>query len=311
MINLKDMRKKVILAIALWGFCFTSIHAQVPQNPVIIDQDEAIDIDSLSMIVETMNKRGSDMNLEEALKTSWKRKTFFRLSYTTSKFEALADDNQDKWKEYASKLDGVYEGEDKYHYKSEYGVSLQWGRNIALHKNPIAKTVVIALDYTWIDLNWNKYKVFYDDDHTFDSSKTWLDEKGGSHYFLPWGANKNELNYGMSLGPSITVAPFGAMDKSARDLHLQGYFHIGYSISTIFMNLDEDLNDEGNSFKLLGSWGHGLTRSWGINLSWKAIGVGFEKRTSSFSYSPVGDEYGSRKIKFDLYNTRWYLSFNF
>ena len=304
------MKKKLILAIALWGFCLAGIYAQVPQNPVIIDKDEAYDIDSLSMIVETMNKRGSDKSMEEALKNSWKRKTFFRLSYTTSKFEALAKNNK-KWGQYASKLDGVYEGEDKYHYESDYGVSLLWGRSFSLHKTPIAKNVVIALDYTWIDLNWNKYKVFYDDNNTFDSSKTWADEKGESHNFLPWGAGKNEINYGMSLGPSVTVAPFGFMDNSARDLHLQGYFHIGYSISTIFINLDEDLNVKNESFKLLGNWGHGLTRSWGINLSWKAIGVGFEKRTVPFSYSPVGDDYGNRKTKFDLHNTRWYLSFNF
>jgi hypothetical protein len=101
------------------------------------------------------------------------------------------------------------------------------------------------------------------------------------------------------------------MDNSARDLHLQGYFHIGYSISTIFMNLDDDLNAEDESFKFLGNWGHGLTHSWGINLSWKAVGVGFEKRKSSFSYTPFGDDYGNRKTKFDLNNTRWYLTFNF
>ena len=304
------MKKKLILTMALWGFCLTRFFAQVPQNPVIIDQDEAIEIDSLSMIVETMNKRGSEKTMEEALKNSWKRKTFFRLSYTKSNFEALAKKNE-KWEQYASKLDGIYEGEDKYHYENEYGVSLMWGRNFSLHKTPIARTVVIALDYTWIDLNWNKYKVSYDEDNVFDSSITWKDEKGNSHFFLPWGAGKNEINYGMSLGPSVTVAPFGFMDNSARDLHLQGYFHIGYSISTIFMNLDDDLNAEDESFNFLGNWGHGLTHSWGINLSWKAVGVGFEKRKSSFSYTPFGDDYGNRKTKFDLNNTRWYLTFNF
>jgi len=305
------MRKKLLCGLVMLEF-ITCAYAQVPQNPIIMDEEDAHDIDSLGTIVDVMNKRGSDKNLEEARKNSWKRKTFFRLSYTISKFEALASDNTN-WEEYASKLDGVYDGEDKYHYESDIAASMQWGRNFSLHKKPIAKTVVIALDYTWIDLNWNKYKAFYNEDLPFNSDKRWLEDNDNkSCRFVPWGAEKHEINYGMTLGPSITVAPFGVLDNSARNLHIQGYFHMGYSISAIFMKLDKEFNEGSESFKFFGNWGHGLTRSWGLNLSWKVIGVGFEKRTSSFSYLTFDDDlYGSRKTKFDLYNTRWYLTFNF
>lgn len=296
------------------------VFAQVPQTPVILDEEEAeeMELDSLSYLVETMNKHGNSLALEAKRKASWKRKSFFRISYTKSTMEPssgvgpdfVADDGQ-------LMLDGTNKGNDLYKFKNEYGVSIMNGKNISLHKKPIVNMVQIALDYTWIDLNYNNYKGFYEKNgKMYNSSQYFVstDEDGRNKKlkYTPWGLDKHEINYGMSLGPSITVAPFGLLDTNARNLHIQGYFHVGYSFSLNMFKTDDKLDTAGDIDGFLGMWGHGLNTSWGMNISWKVIGIGFEKRSGTFSYKSLDTgNYGNQKNKFDYKNTRFYLTLNF
>lgn len=328
------MKKKFLNLFILANLFAASSFAQSPRTPVMIDDDEAKDmgIESQEDIEKAMNKRGVELDLEAKRKASWKRKTFFRLSYTNTDMWADPADYNDKF--FTSNglkqedfmmgdelmLDGNNAENKFYSYKSKLSASMMWGRNISLHKKPIAHTVQFALDYTWIDLNYSQYEVAYTKDgNKFDSSERFDmynedGEREGSYYYTPWGLEKHEVNYGMSLGPSITVAPCGILRSSARNLHLQAYYHVGYSASFILTTgKNKNLEMNNREFSSIGLWGHGMNTSWGLNLTWKAIGLGFEKRQGTFNYytSVDTDSYGDVKYKFQYKNSRLYVTFNF
>ena len=72
----------------------------------------------------------------------------------------------------------------------------------------------------------------------------------------------------MNVGPSVTLAPFVKLT-----------------------------NPEIQFLKL--SFGHGLTNAIGFNISWKAIGLGYESRWTSASYQSLDKEiFGKTKYKF-------------
>lgn len=313
------MKKRLTALLVLLNLITLSTIAQVSTTPIILEEDEAEDIDSLSILVETMNRHGNILALDAKRAASWKRKGFFRLSYTTTKTAPDGTLPEHLEKDGKPCLDGVNNDEGLYKFSNKLGVSMMWGRSFSLHKKPIANIVRFALDYTWVDLNWNQYKTFYaKDGKKYDSSKTYTqtgdDGTSEDKVYTPWGLDKHEINYGMSLGPSLTIAPFGASRSGARSLHLQGYFHVGYSGSVFLMKYDKTLDTSSPDPKtgLTGQWGIGLNTSWGVNLSFKAIGIGFEQRTAKFSYKSFDTEtYGSAKTNFKQKETRIYLSYNF
>jgi len=92
-------------------------------------------------------------------------------------------------------------------YKSNWGVSITRGKNFRLH-NPIGNVLSFYLDYVGFDFSVSHFK--YEEGFKFDAMATFKDEKLGEQncYFTPWGFEKYEANYGMRLGPSITIAPF-------------------------------------------------------------------------------------------------------
>ena len=148
---------------------------------------------------------------------------------------------------------------------------------------------------------------------------------GTQYYYTPWNLEKYELNYGMALGPSLTMAPFTMLN--AKGLHyvkLNVYYHIGYHASMLMM-LKNDLADKNredadadnykstdhekaNTLKL--DWGHGLISSFGFNVTWKFIGIGYEHRSGSVRYQSVAtSDYGSERYKFKTSTSRVYLQF--
>lgn len=309
------MKKTFFTLLALFA---TSLgcHAQE-----LLDDDEADDVVSLSEITRAISDNVVGKKDEETKLKSWKRKTFFRISYNKTNFNGLDDKLAPDFTDDNGQLmlDGTNAGNEFYDYKSKTAVSIQWGKNISLHKKAIANTVRFALDFTWIDLNWNNYEASYSkDDKKYDNEKTFQGTSDGysyTHHFLPWGMQKDEVNYGMSLGPSITIAPFGMLtNKHLMSIHLQAYYHFGYSGSVILLNEKADfmtIRPKRTSMDI--AWGHGYNTSYGFNLSWKAIGVGFEKRNcNKIKYkSKETDEFGSQQYSFNMKNTRFYLTFNF
>lgn len=309
------MKKKLLLLLVLMNLMALGSYAQISNEPIILSEEEAEDIDSLSYLVETMNRHGNSIALDAKRAASWKRKGFFRVAYTNTTMEPT--DLPDYLMSGGNVcMDGMNSEPGLYDFKNKVGVSLMWGRSYSLHKKPIANIVRVALDFTWVDLNWNQHNTFYaKDGKKYDSEKKFgvpNDENGvDSCYITPWGLAKNEINYGMSIGPSVTVAPFGSMNTEARNIHIQGYFHVGYSGSVILFKNDKNF-DIGNDSGFVGQWGHGLNTCWGINLSWKAIGIGYEHRSGKFSYKSFDtDNYGNNSTKFKYKNSRIYLTYNF
>ena len=123
----------------------------------------------------------------------------------------------------------------------------------------------------------------------------------------------------MALGPSLTIAPFN--HTRARGLHylkLNAYYHIGYGVSFMFMKNNEDVDQNQSSdsdhanmkdnLKLM--WGHGLTNSFGISLSWKVIGVGYEHRSSTMKYKSMNTkDFEDATYKFNSSTNRVFIQF--
>lgn len=203
--------------------------------------------------------------------------------------------------------------------KADWSFTLQKGRNYPLHKKPIGNTVQICLDYTGLDLTANHYKpapgqFLYD---SSQKTQQTVDGKIKSYYYVPWKMEKYEASYGMSLGPSITIAPFNYVNYDPiHYLKFNVYYHVGYQASILYMlnNKEADANtavsaDHSNmseNLKLL--WGHGMYTTFGANMSWKAIGIGFEKRSGSTRYQPLNtSDFGTGSNGFNSNFTRFYF----
>lgn len=124
------------------------------------------------------------------------------------------------------------------------------------------------------------------------------------------------------LDLSLTIAPF--VSVSQKELHylkFQLYYHIGYHVSFLYMPNDKsaDMNDAdpddeeykykqemADNFKM--DWGHGLINSFGLNVSWKFIGIGYEYRTANLKYKAINTgQYGDDKYEFSNSISRVYL----
>ena len=168
---------------------------------------------------------------------------------------------------------------------SDWGASFQYGRSYRLHKLPISNILQFCIDFTGIDLNVNHFKSV-GEGKLYDSRQR-INEGNSFYYYTPWNLEKYEFNYGMSIGPSLTIAPFTSVSqKELHYLKFQLYYHIGYHVSFLYMpnDKDADMNDAtqydeeykykqemADNFKM--DWGHGLINSFGINMSWKFIGI--------------------------------------
>jgi hypothetical protein len=169
------------------------------------------------------------------------------------------------------------------------------------HKKPLGNVVFIGLDYTWMDLNFNQYDA--------DSiPKRYV--RGEGVINMPWHQKKMSLNYGMSIGPSLTLYPFTPTHNArAEKVRLQFYFHVGYSVGGAFI---KDVMDKSGDKKNRIAWGHGLYTSYGANLTWNFIGLGYEWRNdNSISYKCVNKEFDTGKIKLKEKTSRVYLQFRF
>lgn len=203
-------------------------------------------------------------------------------------------------------------------FKNEWGVALSMGSCHRLHKTPIANMVQLYIDWTPMDLNVNYFKEEGNGIGIYDSSI----KHDNQLFYIPWNLEKYEANYGMSLGPSVTVAPFTSLNSAG--LHyfkLNFYYHIGYHASILMLQnknpekADANKNHTKDTYSQMDGnhfiWGHGLTQSFGFNVSWKFIGVGYEKRNASLEYTPFDDKFGKDKNNFKTSQNRVYLQFRF
>lgn len=217
--------------------------------------------------------------------------------------------------------------------QSDWGISLKYGRNYRLHKRAISDVLQFNLDFSFIDLTVNHYKAEGERD-LYDSRFMFPDSRGDSVYIIPWNLEKYEFNYGISIGPSLTVAPFTFLNN--RNFHfikLNLYYHIGYQASLLLIKGDDDMdanparqatqngisaynpsdilafNDVSGSNIL---FGHGIMSSFGMSLSWKSIGIGYEHKISTLNYKSANtSKFGHDKYKFKESSNRFYVQYRF
>lgn len=313
------MKFKAFIIAASMACACTAQAQDINSIPNLDLEEDSTGVASVSDIVKMQQEVLSNKQAGKHFQNVWKRRSFFNMSWTESKM----------------KCDDKTIGD----FKSDWGVTLQSGTNYRLHKKPIAKMINIALDYSWLNLNVNHIKAEdptsekgIDGKYLYNSTDRNVVPGGESgktdeYYVFPWNLEKYEANYGMTLGPSITIAPFVPLGVKQLDyLKIQAYYHIGYSASFLYTvnkkefdqnqtlsetgyNRDayKDYNTMKNNLKL--QWGHGMTSTFGFNIFWKRVGIGYERTTGTFKYKNFNtDDFGKFKTKFTNEYSRIYLT---
>jgi len=314
------MKKKLIL-ITLCFFTFSAYAQDVYEDGVNANIDwseDSTDVTTINDIINQQQKVFSNRSTDRHFSSVWGRRSYINLSFNNTTL---------------SPKDAVPTGVDGTmvkDMKSDWGVSFQYGRSYRFHKTPISNVLQFNFDFTGIDLNVNHFKAegngkgLYDSRNKIEIKQNYKTE---SYFYMPWNMEKYEFSFGMALGPSITLAPFTSVNSQGLHfLKFNFYYHIGYHISLIYMPNDKDAdlntgidtentysstkNKEDMADNLKMEWGHGLMQTFGLNVSWKAIGLGFEYRTASAKYKAMStNSFGSDKYKFGNTSSRIYIQF--
>ena len=310
------MKRKISLSAAIFFTLAAVAQQNNPAKNADIDwSEDTTEIVTIQDIINVQQRQTRQSFSESHFLDVWRRRSYVNFVYNTAEMTPKKPIPT-----------GVLPPNDLLHnLKSDWGFTLQYGRNYRLHKLPIANIMYFYVDYTGIDLGINHFKADGNGNALYDSNKKFEVKNkkgvGESYFYLPWNLDKYEFNYAMTLGPSLTVAPFNlSSSKALHFLKLNAYYHIGYHVSLLSMSYDEDVDsnqgstaiDKNNREKISDNvkleWGHGLTHSFGVNLSWKAIGIGYEHRSRALKYKSMNTtDFGKEKYEFDVSDSRLYI----
>ena len=328
------MRKK-LATIVLSMFAVAAMAQDTDSRKANIDwKEDSVEITTIKDIVRTQQAVTSRTATAAHFDKVWKNHGFFNVAYhTKATLDPVATYNLLKKNNEEAKYieTGVaYNGRKAPKYTNNWGASIMAGKNIKLHK-PIANTLQFNIDFTGIDLSVSHYstepgenddkKGVYDSKATFD----FKNEKGvskGDRRYSHWNLEKYDISYGMSIGPSFTLAPFTYV-KDARGLHFvkfNVYYHVGYNVAMMLMlgDSDSDVSADGteesdrlNENQLL--LGHNLYQTFGFNMTWRRIGFGYEHRWGNLKYKNLiaKSEYGEYSYKFNTTINRIYFTYRF
>lgn len=281
------MKKKVLLVAAALTLCAV-VQAQDGKERAA----DSTHIPSLDEIIEMESNLSLQKESENHYKSIWGKATYLNLNVTNSTTLSSLDLPTDG---------GTYQRE----FKNKMGIGIQMGHTYDFHKKPIGTVLFIGLDYTPLDLNFN----------TFEEEEPSPEYNQGTNepYCLPWHQKKMTIDYGMALGPSLTFYPFTALHRSGTDpLRLQVYFHVGYHIG---LGIIEDVKIFASQNKQPENemlWANGLSTSFGVNLTWNFVGLGYERRHfSNFTYHPINTSFKSGDVECKQTNNRFYIQFRF
>ena len=242
---------------------------------------------TLEQIIAQESKSKHDNDYARSLNSTWGKNTFLNLIYNSS--------HKMKSDEFPSTT-GVFSRE----YEPKLGLGLEWGHTYNFHRKPIGSVLFIGLDYTWMDLNFNKFEAVEIPDFTH----------GIEVHNLPWHNEKMTLSYGMSIGPSLTFYPFNPIHQSGSNkIRLQVYFHVGYCAEGALI---KDAIPEDSKIKDGYAFGHGLFMGYGANLSWDFFGVGVElRKADDMKFKALDSDYDTGTMKVTEETTRLYVQFRF
>lgn len=216
-----------------------------------VESSQSEDVDSLKQVVNALANQVNDADRAALDKKIWKdRAKYFNIGYVNQSLNSK-------------------DGNVK--YKSNLGVNMTWGKTWYLHKKPILNMIKIGLDWSWMDFNYVKYasleeKYAFEEGGYDDSyDDIYADEED---FDLDFGCH--QLEYGMQIGPSITVNPIH---------HLKVSTYFRFQPSASIMLLDEEVY-----------YGFVPFFNFGAAVSWKAISVGVEGRWGGTKYHGVSVE---------------------
>ena len=311
-----SMKRKmtVLMACLFWMAAAAPVAAQEENKQSNIDwTEDTTEVKTIKDIIEEQQRvtllNAADRHYSEV----WGRRSYMNFGFSMSKLSPNGT------------LETGVENYKPTTYKSNWGASFQYGRSYRLHKKPIANALQFNIDYTGIDLFVNH---FAEEDgnplYIYNSKEPYKRDGDKIYHYTPWSMEKYEGSYSMTLGPSLTIAPFnGANERGFHYLKFNFYFHVGYQFSMLFMKFNGDkdanknstLSNEQNMFldvddAFTADWGHGVTTSFGMNLSWKAIGIGYEHRSAKLKYKSFATSVFSKdKFEFDSSVNRIYVQY--
>lgn len=294
----------VAALLPLLAFSQTTVVEGTSAQPVE-PQKDSTEFVSVADIVKAQEDIYMHRNTEKHFSKVWSRRSFFNFGYNSSKLIPKQDITT-----------GLGTGNVQ-RTKSDFGFSLQYGRSYRLHKKPILNMLQFYIDYTSIDVTFNHYKA--GDAPVYDSKqeRSVTDSRGkpSPYHYIPWDLERFEGSYGMSLGPSFTVLPFRYVNNDQLHfLKFNMYFRVGYQASILYMSNNYELDknhipDSKVDESLIMHWGHGLLTSFGLSLTWKGIGIGYEHRVAYNRYKSFTTSiFGNDIYKFKTSTDRIFIS---
>lgn len=291
------MKKIILCGLAIVSACLTYAQDFQGNSPILDLAEDTTQVTTIKDIIAVQELVSSSNTNTAHYVDVWTRNSFFNIGYNMG---ASLEAKQ------ALPMNGYDRQPLSPKFNSDFGAMLQLGHTYCLHRKPIANMVQINLDFTFIDLNYNQYKE-EDGYANFDSEKM----TDNNDYPLPWLSQKYDLSFGMSIGPSVTIAPLILLNTSF--LHyfkINAYYHIGYQAAILGMS-DHKEGGKGSINLDYFNWGHGVMNSYGINLSWKMIGIGWEARSTSPKYKSIDSMFGNESYKFKSTSNRIYLTIRY
>ena len=282
--------KKLLLSI----FAVASLSLSASAQETVYANDSIKQrLDSLENSLSRLQAKEEVRSENEKLDKIWKRKKYTVVGFVNQNLESKEEEGGK--------------------YKSKFGVTLQKGKTFYLHKKPLANMVKIGLDWTFVDLNFAKYKdgngisfnIPSDDDFSGGDYGYDEDESG-----IDLDLGVMQLEYGMGFGPSVQVTPFYYLGKGLEHIKAYTYFHVTPSYSAIIETTDDDTN-----------FNHGYCTffNFGVGLSYKVISIGFEHRWGTAKYNMAdldaedaiaGGIKFDDKQKFSTKSSRFFVRFN-
>ena len=138
--------KRIVLSVITIACVLAGYAVETNGSEMAYDATASADttVMTLEQIIAQESKSKHDYDYAKSLNSVWGKNTFLNLIYNAP--------HKMKSDEFPSTA-GVFSRE----YKPKWGVGLEWGHTFNFHRKPIGSVLFIGLDYTWMDLNFNKF----------------------------------------------------------------------------------------------------------------------------------------------------------